>query len=60
MDTASSGDSSAHAITAAQLAARFLEGGIEHWQQDGLPVMDKSGAIVLPDTPNVPTAPAAK
>ncbi len=28
--------------------ARFLEGGIEHWQQDGLPLMDKSSAITLP------------
>ena len=31
--------------------ARFLEGGIEHWQQDGLPLMDKSGAITLPGAP---------
>ena len=30
--------------------ARFLEGGIEHWQQDGLPLMDKSSAITLPGT----------
>lgn len=36
--------------------ARFLEGGIEHWQQDGLPVMDKSSAAALPGTPAAPGA----
>lgn len=49
----------AQQLREAGFSARFLEGGIEHWQQDGLPVMDKSGAIVLPDTPTVPTVPTA-
>ena len=40
--------------------ARFLEGGIEHWQQDGLPLMDKSGAITLPGAPAAPGAAGAK
>ncbi len=40
--------------------ARFLEGGIEHWQQDGLPLMDKSGAITLPRAPDAPGAAGAK
>lgn len=34
--------------------ARFLEGGIEHWQQDGLPLMDKRSAVALPGTPAAP------
>ena len=35
--------------------AGFLEGGIEHWQQDGLPLMGKSAPLNLPATPGAPS-----
>jgi hypothetical protein len=35
--------------------ARFLEGGIEHWQQDALPLMGKDAPLGLPATPGAPS-----
>ena len=35
--------------------ARFLEGGIEHWQQDGLPLMGKNAELSLPATLGAPS-----
>jgi rhodanese-related sulfurtransferase len=35
--------------------ATYLEGGVEHWQQDGLPVMGKNAELGLPATPGAPS-----
>ena len=46
----------AQQLREAGFKARFLEGGIELWRQDGLPLMDKSSVITLPGAPASPGA----
>ena len=42
-------------LIAAGFNARFLEGGIEHWQRDALPLMGKDAPLGLPAAPGAPS-----
>ena len=45
----------ARELIAAGFNAMFLEGGIEHWRDDGLPLMGKNADLQLPTMPSRPS-----
>ena len=45
----------ARQLIAAGFDARFLDGGIGHWQEDALPLMGKDAPLGLPASPGAPS-----